>query len=91
MSKVIVHFYKGYLNFVPGDITQLEEDEAKKLAEKNVLAITSPVEAEQEALPDNVKNIVPDQSINELICPICGKECKNKAGLIAHKKVHGLD
>ena len=26
--------------------------------------------------------------VNELICPVCGKQCKTKLGLVSHMRVH---
>ncbi len=35
-----------------------------------------------------IENKTENNTSNELICPICGKVCKNKSGLNAHMRTH---
>jgi hypothetical protein len=87
--KVIVKFVRGNGRFVPGDVTQLDIEEAKKEESRNVVVILQELgEAPLEAI--NPANLPEVSEVDKLTCPICGKQFKNEKALRMHKiKVHG--
>ena len=62
-----------------------------------VINIAEKVESSVEDKDKNIENPYIETTIdnnetniesNELICPVCKKECKNKSGLTAHMRTH---
>ena len=63
-------------------INVAESEETLHKTEQNI------AQNETASIITNKENKEANTESNELICPVCKKECKNKSGLIAHMRTH---
>ena len=69
------------------NIAEIETIEEK--AERDEKSVENMVEnIENSYIDTTIENKEEKQESNELICPVCKKECKNKTGLTSHMKTH---
>lgn len=49
------------------------------------------IETEHIEIETTIKNDKEKIQSDELICPVCKKECKSKSGMLAHMRTHGAN
>jgi protein-arginine kinase activator protein McsA len=86
--KVVVKFVRANGLYAPGDITQLDVEEAKKEESRHNVVLLQEVDGN--TMSGDFTNAGPEQSKEDkLTCPICGKTFKSEKALKLHKtKVH---
>jgi len=74
--------YVGELYRYGGEVYELPDDMEK--SEKNFMLMEG-----QEPTPEAVESMAsPIEEVVNIVCPVCGKECKSSFGLKAHQRVH---
>ena len=62
-----------------GNVVEVSQQLYQKMLKKGEVVRT--IEAEPKPEPKS-------EPKNEFVCPVCGKVCKSKLGLIAHMRIH---